>query len=384
MKFGFSYIRFTRIRFIRILPLLLFLPGVLILTGQICEAKVQKRFEIPFSLSATYRGHAQGALYVLDADSIRQYNEKGVLRKTLRLSAGQEFICSPEGFFYALIDSDTTASGDRPFRHYNVYHQRLYKGELPPGARLYLGDRGRHLSVVPTQTGKVNLFMYDSLGEQTGEAYAPACDTVVFAPGGRGVLLGALDKGLHYFLFSGEKIATYPQADRFAFSLSGRRVITARQGVIMIYKRDELATTFRMPKGSALKLIYADSKGIVYVLTAKRLFRINSTNGVVKLDYPSIGEGRTFTDLEYSAKSNLLIVSILVSLGSQVAWERRALQSAIRVLTPDGIEEPFYYVKTEAARKGFPMVHMGSSGFNATFISADQIHRVGWEDLTRE
>lgn len=375
MMFGSSCIRITKI-----LPILFFLLGALNLTSQICEAKVKKRFEIPFSLSATYRGHTQGALYVLDADSIRQYNETGLLRKTMRLSDGQEFICSPEGYFYALIDSDTNASGSRPFTHYNVYHQRLYQGELPPGARLYLGDRGRHLSAVPTQTGKVNLFMYDSLGAQTGEAYAPACDTVVFAPGGRGVLLGALDKGLHYFLFSGEKIATYPQADRFAFSLSGRKVITARQGVIMIYNRNEIATSFRIPKGSVRRLIYVDSKGIVYVLTATRLYRVNSTNGIVQLDYPVIGEGRTFTDLGYSAKSNLLIISILVSKGSQVARERRALESAVRVLTPDGIEEPYYYVRTEATRKGFPMVHMGSSGFAAIFISADQIHRVGWEE----
>ena len=364
----------------RILPCLFFSLGALAVIGQICEAKVKRRFDIPFSLSASYRGHTQGALYVLDSGMIRQYNESGVLRKTLKLSGRQEFICSPQGLFYVLIELDTTASGVRPFTHYNVYHQELYQGELPPDARLFLGDRGRHLSVVPTRSGRVELFMYDSLGEQTGESYAPTCDTVVFAPGGRGVLVGARDKGLHYFYFSGEKIATYAQADLFTFSRSGRKVITAKQNVIMIYNRDKIATSFRLPKSGVRRLIYLDSKGIVYALTKTRLYQVNSTNGVVQLDYPVIGEGRTFTDLGYSPASDLLIVSILVSKGSTVAVERRALQNAIRVLTPDGIEQPFYYVRTEAFRKGFPRVQMGSSGLAALFIASDQIHRVGWEE----
>lgn len=370
---GFSYIRQARV-----LLFSLVLPGALGLTASVCEAKVRKRSDLPFSLTATFHGHTQGALYVLDSDSICQYNESGVLRQTIKLAPGQEFICSPEGFFYALIDS--AASGARTFTHYNVYHQSLYQGALAPGAQLYLGDRGRHLSAVPNQSGKVDLFMFDSLGILSGQSYAPACDTVVFAPGGRGALIDARDKGLHYFLFSGEKLATYPQADIFAFSQSGRKVITARQGVVMIYNRDKIATSFRIPKGSIHRLIYLDSKGTVYALTKTHLYRVNSTNGAIQMDYPVIGEGRTFTDLGYSDKSNLLIISILVSKGSQVGLERRALQNAVRVLTPDGIEEPFYYAKTAASRDGFPRVQMGSSGFAATFIVADQIHRVGWEE----
>ncbi|MFQ5607764.1 MAG: hypothetical protein ACE5GA_07435 [Candidatus Zixiibacteriota bacterium] len=353
-------------------------PALLGVSADTVEAKPFRRFGLPFSPSATFRGHTGGAFYVIDSGRVRQYNEAGSMRGDWSPGERQEFICSPKGLFHVVADSAGDSEGGREYTFYNVLRRPLHRSALPQGGQLYLGDLGRYVTVEPGAGSGVDIFMYDSLGQRTGSAHAPSCDSVVFAPGGRGLLIHSPGKGLYHFYFSGGKVATYPPAELFAFSLSGRRVATFQMGILTLHFADTTVGSFRVSAGSARRIIYDDSRGVVNVLTATRLLRVRATDGRELLNYPVIGEGRRFTDMEYSPESDLFALSILVSLGSTAPQEQRALQNAVRVITPEGDGEPFYYVSVKSYREGFPRIQMGSNGLSALFICADRVERISW------
>ncbi len=364
------------------------------LLGDTCDAAVRKRSQYPFGVTSSYAGNINGALYIIDSQVIKQFDRTGRVRRAITMEESKRYSFSPDGLHYLIsgyspsdlqVNSDSTEAplGGIPdasagYALYNVLGQRLHTGLAPESANFYLSSSGRYLIANSDVGAGVEITIFDSLGAQIGLTHVAACDTVIFAPNGRGFLVDAGSKGLFHYYFSGDKVASYPAADCYNFSLSGKRVATFSNGQVSLYKLDTLLSMHKISRPSALKIIYQDSRGRVFILTKTHLFNINTLNGSIAMDYPTIGEGRTFTDVAFSPKSDMLALTINVSKGSSVSKDRQSTGSALRVITPVGVELPFYYVLTNKTRTGFPRVQLKKTGRGALFLVADQIHNVDW------
>lgn len=357
------------------------------------EAAVKKRSEYPFSATATFAGNVSGALYIVDSQKVKQFDRNARQRQVMEIADGERYWFSTSGFHYlvsgveagkldtigdtTLIISGIPGASNR-YVFYNVLGQPLHAGRAPENARFFLSSSGRY-ALANTDVGAgVELRVFDSLGAQIGLCHVAACDTIIFAPNERGFMVDAGSKGLFHFFFSGEKVASYPAADCYDFSLSGKRAAMFRNGQVLLYHLDTLLATHKISRPVARKVIYQDSRGRVFILAKTHLFNINTLNGVVMMDYPTIGEGRVFEDVEYSMESDLLALAIRVSRGSMVSKGKQMVGSALRVITPDGIEQPFYYLFSNKTRKGFPQVQLKAGGKGAAFFGAEQAHNVDW------
>jgi hypothetical protein len=392
--------------FMKLIAALVFVVIVCASFSENCDATVRKRLEIPFSSTAALVGNINGALYVIDSQVIRQYDRSAKVRLSIEMVDSKRYWFSPSGFHYLVSglsqaeleapvdivgETDTTDLREEPdpdslSRHngpsgyalYNVIGRRLHTGSTAPGVKFYLSSTGRYLVANSDVGSGVEISIFDSLGAQIGLCHVAGCDTVIFAPNEQGFLVDAGTKGLFHYFFSGDKLALYPSADSYDFSLTGKRVVTFSGGKVSLYNRDTLITTLAIPRPSASKVIYEDSRGRLFVLTKKYLFKVNTLTRVVMMEYGTIGEGRVFTDVAYSPKSDMLALTISVSRGSTVSKDKQSAGYALRVITSDGIEQPFYYILTNEARPGFPRVQMKATGMGALFLAPDRAHNVDW------
>ncbi len=380
------------VRFVRFVRFVIFLTiGAQFLSH--AQAAVKKRSEYPFSATATFAGNVSGALYIIDSQTIKQFDKNAVQRRVMDVADGERYWFSTSGFHYLVSGVEATkldTTGDtalivsgvpsatNPYVFYNVLGQRLHAGNAPPNSRFFLSSSGRYVLANYDVGAGVELYVFDSLGAKIGLCHVAACDTIIFAPNERGFMVDAGSKGLFHFFFSGEKVASYPAADCYDFSLSGKRVAMFRNAQVLLYHLDTLLATHKISRPVARKIIYQDSRGRVFILTKTHLFNINTLNGVVMMDYPTIGEGRVFEDVEYSPESDMLALAIRVSRGSMVSKGKQMVGSALRVITPVGIEQPFYYLFSNKIRKGFPQVQLKAGGKGAVFFGAEQAHNIDW------
>ncbi len=384
----------TRLALPRLLALVFCALGVVLFSGGECEGAVQKRSVYPFSNTSQYAGNINGALYLIDSQVVKQFDRTGRVRLTLPVGANERYWFSPNGFNYLVSgyskseiqtksDSELTGisglpKGNNYYALYDVMGRQIHVGRASKNAKFYLSSTGRYLIANSDVGSGVEIVVFDSLGVQIGLCHVASCDTVIFAPSERGFLVDSGSKGLFHFYFSGDKLASYPAADCYNFSLSGRRIATFSRGSVSLYKLDTLLSTHKVSRPTALKIIYQGSRGRVFLLTKTHLYNINTINGTIMMDYPTFGEGRVFTDVAYSPESDMLALTIIVSRGSTVSKGKQISGYALRVITPEGTEQPYYNILTNLSRKGFPLVQLKKNGRGALFLTPDQAHNVDW------
>ncbi|HSH00833.1 MAG TPA: hypothetical protein VLB27_12310 [candidate division Zixibacteria bacterium] len=350
------------------------------------SARTEERYKLPVSDSVVVCGGLSGSFYLREGGEVRQFDGLGRERRAWTLESSQRFTSSPEGFYFALsgVRSDSSVGDSLPERWSAGFEVFERTGDVsaripaPEGASLFINDDGRSVLLERRGASGTELWVFDRDGSRMGYCHVRKCDTVIFAPEERGFAALSYGASVQYFRYTGDKVATYPQAELFVFSSDGRRQLSVSKGRATVYRDSETLRSFSLPRASVMKVIFDSVNDRLYVLTKKRLYAIRVGTGATLLDYPTLGEDHFFTDLGYNAKLQQLVVCAAMSAGAQFDESSRRMQSWVRILTPEGKEEQLFYVINNRPAPGLPRVYVDPAEPATLFLTPDYLHKVRW------
>ena len=347
------------------------------LSPVIVDSAPVKRFQLPFTKDATYAGSPRGATYVIDSGLIKQFDRMGNLRKTVDMVDFPNFAVSPIGYTFATLEeSDTDSAG---FVVYDVFFRERFSGKALSGSTLFPSDSGDFVVVSPAvRFGRKSVRIYDSAGVRIGETTVTGCDSVVFMSTLGRIMLDSGAKGLRVIERDGTQVAIYPACDIYSVSSDGEGLATFGSGALRVYKGDSLLARHNVTYPSVRKIYYDRAHERIMIMVATNFIIIGAIDGKFLLEYPVVSSGRFYTDFDYDSQGDMIALVILVSYTTMVKSEKRANNCALRIVTPEGEELPFYYVIGNNSRLGYPRVSFSKKGISAMIFGADQIHMVGW------
>ncbi len=154
--------------------------------------------------------------------------------------------------------------------------------------------------------------------------------------------------------------------------------MTFCRDTLTIYRRDTLEKRLPFAATGVRKIIFDDYRHRIFVMAFKWLYSVSAQNGSVGLKYFAPTGGSEFVDLDYSPDKAYLAVGIEFPINKSFGKPIGTVTSALRVLTPEGIELPMYHVMGKSSRRGYPKVQFSREGYSVIIIAADQIERVSW------
>ncbi|MCH9030678.1 MAG: hypothetical protein IIB00_00255 [candidate division Zixibacteria bacterium] len=332
---------------------------------------------MPFSKNATYAGSPRGATYVIDSGLIKQFDRIGNLRKTVDVADFPNFAVSPNGYAFAILEE--SAADSAKFEVYDIMFNQKFSGQVLSGSTLFPSDSGDFVVVSPAaKFGRKSVQIYDSAGVKIGQTTVTGCDSVVFMSALGRILLDSGANGLRVIERDGAQVAIYPACNVYSVSPDGEGLATFGSGALRVYKGDSLVARHNVTYPSVRKIYYDRAHERIMIMVATNFIIIGAIDGKFLLEYPVISSGRFYTDFDYDSQEDMIALAILVSYSTAVKSEKRANNCALRILTPDGEELPFYYVIGARSRQGYPRVSFSNKGISAMIFGADQIHMVGW------